>query len=87
MNPPPLTKDLLIALEPIYKELHGDKKTGHLPATFRFVYMIGWKPGKYLAKPAKRGSGSVSLQDALDGVTTATTTLTEDEEPPCKDKK
>ncbi|KAG0674561.1 hypothetical protein C6P40_002113 [Pichia californica] len=82
MTPPPLTKDLLLAIEPIYRELHGDKVTGHLPATYRFVYMIGWKPGKYLARPAKRGSANVSLKDALDGsITTATTTLTEDEDP------
>lgn len=81
MNPPPLTKDLLLAVEPIYRELHGDKVTGHIPATYRFVYMIGWKPGKYMAKPAPRGSGNVSLKDVLDGTITATTTLTEDNDP------
>lgn len=82
MTPPPLTKDLLLAVEPIYRELHGDKVTGHLPATFRFVFMIGWKPGKYLAKPAKRGSANVSLKDALDGsITTTTTSLIEDDDP------
>lgn len=87
MTPPPLTKDLLLAVEPIYRELHGDKKTGHLPATFRFVYMIGWKQGKYMAKPAKRGSANVSLKDALDGkIITSTTTLTEDEDPSSKKK-
>lgn len=85
MNPPPLTKDLLLAVEPIYKELHGDKITGHLPATFKFVYMIGWKQGKYMAKPAPRGSGNVSLKDALDGTVTITSTLTEDE--PTSEKK
>jgi NADH dehydrogenase [ubiquinone] 1 alpha subcomplex assembly factor 5 len=79
MNPPPLTKDLLLAAEPIYRELHGNKVTGHLPATFRFVYMIGWKPGKYLAKPAPRGSADVSLKDAFEGTTTGTTTLVEDD--------
>lgn len=78
MTPPPLSKDLLLAVEPIYRELHGDKVTGHLPATYRFVYMIGWKPGKYMAKPAPRGSADVSLKDALDGTVTITTTLTED---------
>lgn len=76
--PPSLTKDLLIAAEPIYRELHGDKATGHLPATFRLVNMIGWRPGKYLAKPAPRGSGDVSLKDALDGTITMTSTLKED---------
>ncbi|GMG39907.1 unnamed protein product [Ambrosiozyma monospora] len=65
-SPPPLTKDMLIALEPIYRSLHGDPETGHLPATFRFVFMIGWKPGKYLSQPAMRGSANISLGDALE---------------------
>lgn len=82
MTPPTLTKDLLIALEPIYQELHGNKETGHLPATFRFVYMIGWKQGKYMARPAPRGSADISLKDAFEsGIITSTTTLTEDKDP------
>lgn len=84
MTPPPLTKDMLLAVEPIYREIHGDKATGHLPATYRFVYMIGWKPGKYMAKPAPRGSGNVSLKDILEGNALETTVLEEDEP---KDKK
>lgn len=82
MSPPPLTKDLLMAVEPIYRELHGDKTTGHLPATFRFVYMIGWKQGKYLSRPAPRGSADLNLKDAFDSnIITGTTTLTEDKDP------
>lgn len=78
MAPPPLTKDMLLAVEPIYRELHGDKVTGHLPATYRFVYMIGWKPGKYMAKPAPRGSANVSLKDILEGTGVESTTIVED---------
>ncbi|QPG76899.1 hypothetical protein FOA43_004293 [Brettanomyces nanus] len=64
-TPPPLTKDLLIAIESIYTSLYGDKKTGHLPATFRIVDMIGWKPGEKLSQPVARGSANVNLKDAL----------------------
>lgn len=66
-TPPALTRDLLIAVEPIYRTLYGDRQTGHLPATFKFVFMIGWKPGKELSQPVPRGSATVSLKDALDG--------------------
>ncbi|ODV87961.1 hypothetical protein CANARDRAFT_193434 [[Candida] arabinofermentans NRRL YB-2248] len=65
-TPPKLSKDMLLALQPIYYALHADPKTGHLPATFRFVFMIGWKPGQNFPEPAKRGSGTVKLGDALE---------------------
>lgn len=65
-TPPPLTKDMIIATEPIYRALYGDKHTGHLPATFRFVNMIGWRPGEHISKPVARGSGTINLGDALD---------------------
>ncbi len=64
-TPPPLTKDILIAVEPVYKALYGDKKTGHLPATFRFIDIIGWKPGEHLSQPVARGSATVGLKSAL----------------------
>ncbi|KAI0463960.1 hypothetical protein LJB42_002969 [Komagataella kurtzmanii] len=65
-NPPgPITKDMLIALDPIYRSLHGDEKTGALPATFRIVFMIGWKKSDKQPKPLERGSGQVSLKDVL----------------------
>lgn len=36
---------------------------GSIPATFQILNFIGWKPDKSQAKPAKRGSGQVSLKD------------------------
>ncbi|GMF98289.1 transferase activity protein [[Candida] boidinii] len=79
-TPPAMTKDLLLAAEPIYRAMHGDPNDGSLPATFRFVFMIGWRPGQDFPQPLKRGSGKMSLKDALDknGHITGTTTLTED---------
>ncbi|VEU19464.1 DEKNAAC100135 [Brettanomyces naardenensis] len=64
--PPSLTKDLLIAVEPIYMALYGNRETGRIPATFRLVNMIGWKPGEHLSQPVARGSATINLKDALD---------------------
>ncbi|KKA26632.1 hypothetical protein TD95_002646 [Thielaviopsis punctulata] len=60
----PVSRDVLLAANSIYKELHGNQD-GSVPATFRIIYMIGWKEGLNQPKPAKRGSGEMSLIDAL----------------------
>lgn len=66
-----LNKDVLIGLEGIYKELHGGAGDGGsgggagIPATFRIIYMIGWKEGLGQQQPLKRGSGEVNLKDIL----------------------
>ncbi|KAL1892551.1 hypothetical protein Cpir12675_004479 [Ceratocystis pirilliformis] len=60
----PISRDVLLAANAIYKELHGNDD-GSFPATFRIIYMIGWKQGENQPKPAKRGSGEVSLIDVL----------------------
>jgi NADH dehydrogenase [ubiquinone] 1 alpha subcomplex assembly factor 5 len=39
-----------------------DGKFG-LPATYQILYFIGWKPDESQQKPAKRGTGQVSLKD------------------------
>ena len=38
-----------------------------VPATFRIIYMIGWKEGEGQSKPMSRGSGDVNLKDVLGG--------------------
>ncbi|KAJ3033895.1 hypothetical protein HDV00_005664 [Rhizophlyctis rosea] len=58
---PYLKRDTLAAASAIYKEVYGDED-GSIPATFNIIYMIGWKPDPSQAKPAKRGSGDVSLK-------------------------
>ncbi|KAF3078474.1 hypothetical protein TWF569_002498 [Orbilia oligospora] len=66
-----LSRDVLIGLEGIYKELHGRAEDGGsgvgtgIPATFRIIYMIGWKEGTGQQQPLKRGSGEVNLKDIL----------------------
>ena len=62
----PIGRDILLASEAIYRELHGNKD-GTLPATFRIIYMIAWKEGGGQTKPLKRGSAVMSIKDALEG--------------------
>jgi NADH dehydrogenase [ubiquinone] 1 alpha subcomplex assembly factor 5 len=61
-----IRRDVLAAGEGIYRELHGNED-GSVPATFRLIYMIGWKEGKGQQKPLPRGSGMVSIKDVLEG--------------------
>ncbi|XP_026179653.1 arginine-hydroxylase NDUFAF5, mitochondrial [Mastacembelus armatus] len=57
-----LHRDTILAAAAIYKEMYGNED-GSIPATFEILYMIGWKPHESQAKPAKRGSASVSFGD------------------------
>ena len=59
-------RDVLLANEGIYRELHGNKD-GTLPATFRMIYMIGWKEGEGQSQPLRRGSGNINIKDILEG--------------------
>lgn len=58
-------RDVLLAAEPIYRALHGNED-GSLPATFRLIYMIGWKASPNQAKPLERGTGMFSIKDYLE---------------------
>lgn len=61
----PIQRDVLLANEGIYRELHGNED-GSIPATFRIIYMIGWKEGENQPKPLARGTGEVNLKDLLE---------------------
>ncbi|PBP19424.1 methyltransferase domain-containing protein [Diplocarpon rosae] len=62
----PIKRDVLLANEAIYRELHGNED-GSLPATFRMIYMIGWKEGPHQSQPLPRGSGQLNIKDILGG--------------------
>ncbi|KAI9710776.1 MAG: hypothetical protein M1828_002118 [Chrysothrix sp. TS-e1954] len=62
----PIQKDVLLANDSIYKQLHGNED-GSVPATFRMIYLIGWKEGSGQEKPLPRGSGQVNMKDILGG--------------------
>lgn len=61
----PIGRDVLLAADAIYRELHGNED-GTIPATFRLIYMIGWKESGDQAKPLARGSGQINLKDILE---------------------
>ncbi|KAI9929100.1 hypothetical protein ASPWEDRAFT_102984 [Aspergillus wentii DTO 134E9] len=63
----PISRDVLLANEAIYRELHKEEGSRGIPATFRLIYMIGWKEGKGQAQPLQRGSGELNLTDLLGG--------------------
>ncbi|KAL1999395.1 hypothetical protein VTN02DRAFT_4579 [Thermoascus thermophilus] len=63
----PISRDVLLANEAIYRELHREEGARGIPATFRLIFMIGWKEGEGQAKPLPRGSGEVNLKDILGG--------------------
>jgi SAM-dependent methyltransferase len=48
----------------LYAAQHGDAE-GRIPATVEFITLTGWKPSENQQQPAKRGSGTISLKDAL----------------------
>ncbi|XP_074660535.1 arginine-hydroxylase NDUFAF5, mitochondrial-like [Tubulanus polymorphus] len=47
----------------IYQEKFGNEGKESIPATFEVIHFIGWKPHPSQAKPAKRGSGQMSIKD------------------------
>lgn len=59
-----IPRELLLGAEAIYKSMHGNDD-GTVPATFRVIFMIGWKPHPDQPKPLERGSAEFSLKDAL----------------------
>lgn len=61
----PIRRDVLLANDAIYRALHGNED-GSIPATFRMIYMIGWKESKDQPQPLPRGSGEISLKDVLE---------------------
>ena len=64
-EPAGIRRDVLAAADAIYKAMHGNED-GSVPATFRLIYMIGWKQGPDQPKPLERGSGMVSIKDILE---------------------
>ncbi|GAB7353106.1 hypothetical protein MBLNU459_g3648t1 [Dothideomycetes sp. NU459] len=65
-TPGPLSKDVMLATDAIYRELYGNED-GSIPATFRTIYMIGWKESESQAKPLPRGTGEINMKDFLEG--------------------
>ncbi|MGE3290409.1 MAG: methyltransferase domain-containing protein [Geminicoccaceae bacterium] len=63
-RPGPMRRETLALACQIYAERFGDRE-GRVPATFDILFMAGWKPHPSQQQPARRGSASVRLADAL----------------------
>ena len=57
-------RETLRALEDCYQETFGHAD-GRIPATFQVLYLTGWRPHDSQQQPARRGSGTVRLTEAL----------------------
>ncbi|XP_068843230.1 arginine-hydroxylase NDUFAF5, mitochondrial isoform X1 [Capricornis sumatraensis] len=55
-----LHRDTMLAAAAVYQEMYRNED-GSVPATYQIYYMIGWKYHDSQAKPAERGSATVSF--------------------------
>jgi NADH dehydrogenase [ubiquinone] 1 alpha subcomplex assembly factor 5 len=68
-TPGGISRDVLLSTEAIYRELYGEEQedgTVTIPASFRIIYMIGWKESDNTPQPLQRGTGEVNLKDLLE---------------------
>jgi NADH dehydrogenase [ubiquinone] 1 alpha subcomplex assembly factor 5 len=63
-RPGPLRRGTVARACEIYRETFGDED-GRVPATFDILFMAAWKPHASQPKPLPRGSGKISLAEAL----------------------
>nr|POF15208.1 arginine-hydroxylase ndufaf5, mitochondrial [Quercus suber] len=69
-EPGGLNRNVLLATEAIYRELYGEQQDDGvrtIPATFRTIYMIGWKESTDTPQPLQRGTGQADLSEVLGG--------------------
>lgn len=59
---PILQRDTMLAASAIYQEMYGNEDNS-IPATFRILYMIGWKKSNAQAQPLDRGSATFNFRD------------------------
>ncbi|XP_021567524.1 arginine-hydroxylase NDUFAF5, mitochondrial isoform X2 [Carlito syrichta] len=55
-----LHRDTMLAAAAVYREMYGNED-GSVPATYQIYHMIGWKYHESQARPAERGSATVSF--------------------------
>lgn len=58
---PTVSRHTMLSAAAIYRQLYGNKIDETVPATFDFVYMIGWAPHESQKKPLLPGQGKISL--------------------------
>lgn len=60
----PTPRRTIAAAVAAYRAMFGDAE-GRVPATFQVLFLTGWAPDASQPRPAKRGSGQVSLSAVL----------------------
>jgi SAM-dependent methyltransferase len=60
----PARRSMFARAGEVYAERFSNKD-GRIPATFQVIFMAGWAPHPAQQRPAKRGSGTVSLGQAI----------------------
>jgi SAM-dependent methyltransferase len=63
----PLRRTTLAKVAEAYRDLYG-LADGRVPATVQIVWLTGWAPAPSQPKPARRGSATVRLADALKAI-------------------
>lgn len=72
----PLRRATLVKAAEAYRDLYG-LPDGRVPATVQVVWLTGWAPAPSQPKPARRGSATVRLADALKAIAAE-----DDDQPP-----
>ena len=60
----PASRALFARAAALYHERHGDRD-GRIRATFEIIQLSGWAPHDSQQRPARRGSATISLAEAL----------------------
>lgn len=63
----PLRRETLFKAAEAYRDLFG-MADGRIPATVQLIWLTGWAPDESQPKPARRGSATMRLADALNAV-------------------
>lgn len=64
---PALMRGIVLRAAQLYAERYADAD-GRLRATFEFIWMSGWVPHESQQKPARRGSATMRLDEALKAI-------------------
>ena len=60
----PVSRRFFMRVEELYQQHYGEAD-GRIPASFEYIYLLGWAPHHTQPKPLKPGSGRVSLTEVF----------------------
>lgn len=62
----PVSRRFFQRVEALYQQIYGEAD-GRIPASFEYIYLLGWAPHSSQPQPLKPGSGRVSLTEVFKG--------------------